>query len=325
MSKFLTDQTQCLYLDQFAVTRICVASPPAEWTEVSALIKQGVKEERLFCPHSVEHLIETTGLDKESAKTIDKESRKLSSGWCFFPEVDVTARYFICKVRNIKMAKRHFIHRKAQHHIDESNVYEKINERRGTFKEMVEEANEPVNVIRTAARGGKPGKKETRDSVIKIIKDRYAQEMMERLYLLGTQGRYRPRMIMLAGLAIPFWADIICSHLVNRHDMTQEEAIKAFNFLQNEGIDAIPTLSIRASLEAMKAYKGTRETSNDQLDIMRIASALPFADIMLIDGPRASEVRELGLDQKFKTIIHSGKKTDLMNLRAQLNTLIKGI
>ena len=52
-------------------------------------------------------------------------------------------------------------------------------------------------------------------------------------------------------------------------------------------------------------------------------SALPFADIMLIDGPRASDVRELGLDKEFQTTIYSGKKMELVRLREQLEALIE--
>jgi hypothetical protein len=127
----------------------------------------------------------------------------------------------------------------------------------------------------------------------------------------------------LAGQAIPFWADALCSALVSKHHLTQPEALDAYHCLQHEGIDAVPSLSIRASLEAMKTYKGTNETPNDQVDIMRIASALPVADIMLIDGPRASDVRELGLDKEFQTTIYSGKKMELVRLREQLEALIK--
>ena len=104
--------------------------------------------------------------------------------------------------------------------------------------------------------------------------------------------------------------------------MSQEEAIEAYKLLHDEGIDAIPSLSIRASLEAMKTHKGSNDTPNDVVDITRIASALPFADIMLVDGSKASEVRDLGLDKKFQTKIYSGKRKELAHLREHLSTLI---
>lgn len=322
MSKFFTNDTNCLYLDQFAVSRICVSSPPGEWKDISALIKQGVDTNKLICPTPFEQMIETTGLDRESAKSLDKESRKLSLGWSFFSELDVSAHYFICKVRNIQMSKRHFIHRIDQKFVDESNVYEELGKRNATFRRMIDDATTTVNIFRTAARGGVKGKKQSREILVEIIKDKYAGEMKERLYLLGTQGRYTPRTVTLAGQNILFWADALCSVLINKHSMTQQEAINAYNALQKEGIEAVPSLSIRASLEAMKAYKGANENPNDQVDIMRIASALPFADIMLIDGPKASEVRELGLDKKFGTTIYSGKRLELVNLEKELDNLI---
>jgi hypothetical protein len=322
MSKFFTERTQCLYLDQFAVSRICTSSPPTEWVDVSTLIKQGVNKGRIICPNSVEQIIETTGMDKESAKFLDEESRKLSSGWCFFTEADISAHYFICKIRQVEMTKQHFIHSNTQQHVSEADVYNEISENNAIFREMMKEATAPVNIIRAAARGGARMKKNTRNSLIKIIKDKYAQEMKERLYLLGTQGRYIPRTVTSAGHTVLFWADVLCSILVRKHEMTQQETIKALDFLQDEGVDAIPSLSIRASLEAMIVYKGANETHNDQVDITRIASALPFADMMLVDGAKASDVRELELDKKFRTTIYTGQKADLINLKKHLDALI---
>lgn len=185
MSKFLVGRTQCLYLDQFAVSRVCASPPPPEWADVSALIKRGVDKNRLICPNSIEQMIETTGMGKERASSIDKNARQLSSGWCFFPEVEITAHYFVCKVRNIEMTEQHFIHRKTQLRIDESDVYEKLSEHNLKFREMVEDGTITVNTMRTAARGGKRGNKKSRDSVIEIVKDKFATDMKVRLFLLG--------------------------------------------------------------------------------------------------------------------------------------------
>ena len=159
MSKFFTNETQCLYLDQFAVSRICVSSPPAEWVDIALLIKKGVEQNRLIIPMPIEQMIETTGMNQASAELVDTESRKLSLGWCYFPEVDITAHYFICKIRNIQMTKEHFIHRKTQSYLDDPSVYEELGKLNLAFREMVEDGAKIVNIFRTAARGGPLGKR----------------------------------------------------------------------------------------------------------------------------------------------------------------------
>lgn len=187
---------------------------------------------------------------------------------------------------------------------------------------MVEEGAEPANIIRKATRGGARGKKEFRDVIVQQIKNGYAQEIIKRMFWLGSQAKYVPRTVILAGHTILFWADVVCHLLVSKHRMTQQEAQAAFWILEKEGIDAIPSLSIRASLEAMLAYRGVIEISNDQMDILRIAGALPFADMMLIDGSKAHDVRELELDKKFQTNIYSGKTAELENLKNDLTAIV---
>lgn len=322
MSKFLNRGTLCLYLDQFAACRVFTLSPPTEWAEVAALIKRGVDDGKLLCPNSIEQMIETTGLDKEPARLLDSETRKYSSGWCFFPETDITANYLICRVRQIKVEKIHFVHRSKQNLMNELDVYEKLGERNKIFREMVSEGTESVNAIRKAAHDGAQKTKQLRDFIVQHIKSDYAQEMKKRMFWLGTKGGYSPQTVTLAGYEIPFWADVVCQILVVKHQLTQLEAQAAFWILEKEGIDAIPSLNIRASLESMLAFRGVAESANDQIDILRIAGALPFADLMLIDGPKANDVRELKLDKKFQTNVYSGKKAELERLKNDLTVII---
>jgi len=320
--KFLDKQTWCVYLDEFAASRIFAASPPAEWADIAVLIKQGINIGKLLCPYSIEQMAESSRMDKESAIFLDNESRNFSLGWCFLNEADISANYLISRVRKIEMQKNHFIHNKNLNRMDEPNIYEKLGERNETFRKMIKEGGASVNIIRTVTRSSPRRKKVYRDFLVNHIKNDYAEELKKRMFWLGTQTRYTPKPITLTGHDILFWADVISHLLVREHHMTQIEAQAAFWILEKEGIDAIPSLSIRASLEAMIVYKNSIEIHNDQMDILRIAGALPFADIMLIDGSKAHDVRELNLDKKFQTNIYSGKKKELENLSERLNCII---
>ena len=54
----------------------------------------------------------------------------------------------------------------------------------------------------------------------------------------------------------------------------------------------------------------------------RIASALPYADILITDGVKASAVRELKLDQKYNTMVLSVKRYDRQRLIAVLTEIV---
>lgn len=320
MSKFFSNSMHCLYLDQFVVSYMCDTSPNEKWAYITDLIRLGVKNKQLICPASVEHMIETSGKDRERAELHDKELRKLSCGWHFYPEADISAHYLICRIRKIKISKNHFIRKEPTKHISDNTVHDSLRKLKQTFEEMGVEAMKSVNNIRRITRDGKKGNKALRDSLVAIIKD----HLIERMLLLGLKGSYRPKLITLAGFTIPFWADTLCSILVGKHKMTQKEALKAVEILENDGIEAIPPISIRASLEAMLAFKNANETSRDHIDIMRISGALPFADLMLIDGPKAHDVQELAIDQKYQTAVFSGRREDLEGLTEKLKKIVKG-
>jgi hypothetical protein len=320
--KFLDEGNWCLYLDEFAASRIFVPSPEAEWADISVLIKQGINSGKILCPYSIEQMIESTGLDKKSASLLDSETRKFCSGWFFYNEADISANYLICRVRQIKMQKLHFLHNNEQKGFNEPDTYEELGKRNEIFREMVQEVAESVNIVRKASQNAPQAKKSVRDLLVKHIKNSYAEDLKKRMFWLGYYRNYKPTPIKLAGQNILFWADFISLLLTKKHSMTQIEAQTAFWILEKEGIDAIPSLSIRASLEAIMAYKGLIESPNDQMDILRIAGALPFADIMVIDSSKAHDVRELGLNKKFQTDVYSGKKKDLINLREQLTKII---
>jgi hypothetical protein len=159
---------------------------------------------------------------------------------------------------------------------------------------------------------------------VAIIKKKQADHLIGRMALLSQKGKYEPEPISVAGYSIPFWADTLCAVLTKKHRLTINEARLLQDILETEGIDSIPSISIRASLEAMLAHKQAKESPNDHIDIMRIAGALPFVDLMLIDGSKASDIRELGLNIKFGTEVYSGKFKELEKLKYHLADINNG-
>jgi hypothetical protein len=71
-------------------------------------------------------------------------------------------------------------------------------------------------------------------------------------------------------------------HRTNRHDL-----LRFRESLKTEGLDWIPLLHIKAELEAAQMLHGTEIKPSDQYDDTRIASALPYADILITDAVKA--------------------------------------
>src|SRR4030042_1707244 len=122
MSKYFSNGMQCIYLDQFAVSNIC-DMPDEIWAEISSLIKRGLQLKRIICPLSIEHLLETSGKPLDKAVKHDEEFQKLSFGWSFYPEPEISAHHIICRLRNIKKTKHHFIRKKKSKALAEGNIH----------------------------------------------------------------------------------------------------------------------------------------------------------------------------------------------------------
>ena len=84
----------------------------------------------------------------------------------------------------------------------------------------------------------------------------------------------------------------------------------------------IPTLKIKAEIHAMQLYRREKIEPRDQYDITRAACALPYADIFITDGGKASAIRELKLDAAYKTEVFSMKKSELSALTTRLREII---
>ena len=233
-SKFFKNGMHCLYLDQFAASHICDSPPNEIWTRISSLVKEGVEKRRLICPLSVEHMIETSGKKLETARIHDEEYRKLSFGWSFYPEADVTSRLIICKIRGIKTSKNDFI-RKEIAPLGNIEVHSDLKDLKYTFNEMIDDASAPVNQIREACRNGRKGSSEIRDTLIQIIKGKKNQYLVDRFETLAISGRLQPTPISLAGHTIPFWADKIFSILTQKTQADTEGGITWSEYFEEGG------------------------------------------------------------------------------------------
>jgi hypothetical protein len=109
---------------------------------------------------------------------------------------------------------------------------------------------------------------------------------------------------------------------MNEHRINPHDLLRFRELLGTEGLEWIPLLHIKAELEAAQMLQGTEIKPSDQYDDTRIASALPYADILITDGVKASTIRELKLDRKYNTRVFSVKRYDRKMLIAALAEIV---
>ena len=77
-----------------------------------------------------------------------------------------------------------------------------------------------------------------------------------------------------------------------------------------------------STLNAYRDIKRRKETSNDQIDIMRIGTAIQISDIMFVDKTRKFELTETGLNKKYNVELFSGTKQDLQQCEQMLKSIL---
>lgn len=321
MGKFFPKAT-CIYLDQFAVSGICddYAENKEQWATIGGLLKKGVSTGRIVCPYSVEHAIETSMKHERNALSQDINFADLTGRVQIRNEVDSTARHIVATIRN-KRPDYHTYFEPFQGIVMNDNWKRtKLQENRNLLNDMTLDIFKTVNVLRGASTL-LPGP-EMRKTVFALIQRRYEADVLERFFHLSTFGKFDSKTVTLAGITIPYWADLLFYKLVTEYRMTSEDASKGKKIIAEQGLRAFPSVFIRANLEASMTCNGKKETINDQIDTIRLAGALPAVDILLTDGGKANDIRDTKLDKVYMTEVYSGKRADLENFTNRLQSLL---
>jgi hypothetical protein len=118
------------------------------------------------------------------------------------------------------------------------------------------------------------------------------------------------------------WASKVVCELITKHRLALTEGQRLCTLLRTEGLKFIPTLKIKAELESIQFFRREKIEPRDQYDITRAACALPYADVFITDGGKASAIRELKLDTEYKTAVFSMKQSELKALTIRLAEIV---
>jgi hypothetical protein len=321
MGKFFPKAT-AIYLDQFAVSALCddYENKTEPWVTINKLLKKGVSKGRIVCPYSVEHLIETSMKNERSAVSQDINFANLAQNVKLRNEVDSTCRYIMSLIRSKRPTYHTYFQSFSKTALDVEWKRMKLQEQRNLLEEMTSEIFGMANVIRGASKHRLTPS--MRSFSFRLIQTQYEADLMERFFFMSTFGVFKTKTVTLSGTTMPYWADMLFHKLVTEYQMTREDALKGKQIIAEHGLIKFPSIFIRANLEASMACNNKKETINDQIDVIRIAGALPAVDIMLTDGGKANDIRDAKLDKQFRTEVYSSKTADLINFTTRLQTLV---
>ncbi len=178
-----------------------------------------------------------------------------------------------------------------------------------------------VNEFNALTRDGRKADGKMLQVLLKLSSDSYVKKLLAEVSNSLLKGRVVVRVEEHNDKFLN-WASKVVYELITKHRLAFEEGQKLCQLLRSEGLDFIPTLKIKAELQAMQFFRREKIEPRDQYDITRAACALPYADIFITDGGKASAIRELKLDTAYETEVFSMKKSELPALTARLKEIV---
>jgi len=319
LGKFFANKV-CIYLDQYVISNL-IDSNEEIWTALKRLLIRGINSGKVIIPYSFEHLIETSQRSIEKAKAHDKFLFDLSQGIKISGEPLVTSRIIRNRIRKRRDSLTTYSETVTLEQMQTDADYKFYKKLKNEYDDKVEEATRMLNIFRNTDLGRFDSSQQNES--IQAIINRDANHLSDRLKSFGSKGFFQRRNVKFSDGEIPFWADVIIDSLISRHKITRKEALRGSELIKNNGLKIIPTVYIRSSIEGLMAVKQQKETVNDHVDITRLSTSLPFADIVFTDRAKQHDVLLLGLDKEYNTKIYSGAKDNLNEFREKVTELLE--
>jgi len=310
-----------VYLDQCVLSRFLEKSKNEAWRDLRETILKGNTNRRILCPTSLEHLIETSSLSDADAVFVDELMGKLSFGWALSDEFVLVTQQIIGKLRSRPVSRSHFLAKGVLRPIKTSGALEDLKQ----IKVQTDNHNawvmQGVNEFNALVRDRRKAGSEMLRVLIKLSSESYVEKLLAEVSNSLVLGRVVVRAEEHNDKMLN-WASKVVYELITKHRLTLEEGRKLCQLLKIEGLNFIPTLKMKAELHAMQLFRREKIEPRDQYDITRAACALPYADIFITDGGKASAIKELKLDAAYKTEVFSMKKNELPKLTARLKEIV---
>jgi hypothetical protein len=321
VSKYLKSGMHLVYLDQCFVSHFLGEPENQQWLELRNLVLKGNAARKILCPTSVEHLFETSMLPAADAIFLDELMRKLSFGWTLSTDLVLITKQIIWKLRNRPVSHEQFLEKGVLLPVEASGALMELKQMKTEMDAHNAWLMQGVNELNALVRNGRKAGRQMLQFMIKRRTAGYAKELLAEVSSSLLVGRVVVR-ASAHNDRVPNLPSTVVYQLIAKHRLALAESHRLCRLLRTEGLSFIPTLRIKAELEAMQFFRREKIEPGDQYDITRAACALPYADIFITDGGKASAIRELKLDSAFGTEVFSTKKSELQALTTRLNEIV---
>ena len=310
-----------VYLDQCVLSRFLDRPQNQQWHELRGLLMQGNANRKIMCPKSLEHLIETAMLPDDDAILLDELMGKLSFGWALTLEFSLVARQIINKLRNSKVCRADILQKGHLRPLTFPGTLAKMREIKAGVDQNNTWVTQGVNEVNALTRNGRRPdsnllsylvKRRTGASVGRLLREVATSLKTGRVVVRAEEGN--PEIVD--------WTSKVVYELIVKYRLSPAEGASLCKLLVDEALGFIPTLRIKAELEAIQFFRREKIEPGDQYDITRAACALPYADIFITDGGKANAIKELKLDVICGTEVFSMKNYDLPSLTARLRKIV---
>lgn len=309
----------CIYLDQFAVSNMF--DQTAVWQDVRDLITRGWQSDKIVCPLSFDHFLETSGRYDDYAISQHDFFRSISDSKCFRGEEEIAAQLLISKIRNNNTTHNTFTGRVND--FSYQNALPNLRKAAENHKSAISKTFEVSNLLSTMQKD-KKFEQEDLDSLFLTHKSLHVKEFMGLLQEPVTIKNKRMADERMRANYIPKYFDILISILYNKNRIKTGEINSILNYLRINGFKGISVLDVRCTLLAYASVNFKVHTSNDSIDVSRIASAIQVSDILFLDKVKKNEIIQTGLAAKYNTHVFSGSRDDLNELLGILKGIVNG-
>jgi hypothetical protein len=320
MSKYLKGKMRLVYLDQCVVSRLIQKPENEPWKELRDTIFLCHEKQRILCPSSLEHLVETSAMTERDAIDADRIVRVLSFGWSLALEPKLVARQIFCTLTGMKMSRGQFLQKGMLQPLSRPGTLNTLRK----LKEEMDPHNawlmQGVNELNAITRDGKRFGPEALKFLIQQTTGSSAKQLAAAVSKAICTGRAEVFPSKHRETCRD-WPSTIVYTLVKEHRFRSSLLMNLKTKLAQENVSFIPTLRIKCELQAFQFAQREKIDPGDQYDITRIGCALPYADILVTDGGKAHALRELGLDDEFGVEVFSMKRRELPALIARLEAI----
>lgn len=312
-----------VYLDQFAVSNMVDAKEGDIWYNIKKNIEKHHCNEKIICPMSAEHVLETSQRDSQRAGMQDGFYWKLSDGYTF-EELSYIIAGQICELIKNKDLHTFYLKHNPNWDLNEAECYDTINllfnkEKKDAAQHLDSFNKSQLNL--TAKSKILNFNKYKKTVLQKILEQNRLLTFKEKISSVIEKFDYIND-FSKSNLKWLIDHDLIIFCLIFYFQFSKDDFCYLRDEIDKFGAERIDSLNIKLKLVSYFNVNGGNASMNDIIDYQRIATGLPYSDILFCDKKYKNYVMELGLNKKYNTKVFSATNEDLEYFLDYLNVKV---